>query len=121
MKKAAENGHMFAQFNLGEFYAAGNYVPKDTGAAVDWMIKSGEQGCMEAQIDLAEIYLYDEERRDPQLAFYWTQRASRSGDPESTTSLGRMYSLGQGVKQNAEKALEILLRRAEEGDEYAEF
>ena len=32
-----------------------------------------------------------------------------------------MYSLGEGVKQNADKAKEILEKRAEKNDELAEF
>ena len=123
MEKAAQNGHMFAQFNLGEFYGGGNYVEKDADKGLKWMIAAGEQGCLEAQIDLAELYLYenDDVKRDPELAFYWYDRAAKQGDKESLTTVGRMYSLGEGVKQNAIKATEILVKRAEDDDELAEF
>ena len=43
------------------------------------------------------------------------------GDQDSLTTVGRMYSLGEGVKQNADKAREILEKRAEKDDELAEF
>ena len=123
MEKAADNGHMFAQFNLGEFYGGGQYVRKDVDKALKWMIAAGEQGCLEAQIDLADLYLYENEdvKRDPELAFYWMNRAAKQGDQDSLTTVGRMYSLGEGVKQNADKAREILEKRADKNDELAEF
>jgi hypothetical protein len=85
------------------------------------MIAAGEQGCLEAQIDLADLYLYENEdvKRDPELAFYWMNRAAKQGDQDSLTTVGRMYSLGEGVKQNADKAKEILEKRAEKNAEKA--
>ena len=45
---AAEQGHMYAQFNLGSSYANGDGVPQDMVEAEKWYRKAAEQGYEDA-------------------------------------------------------------------------
>ena len=44
VKKAAEQGHADAQYNLGLMYDYGGGVPEDDAEAVRWYRKAAEQG-----------------------------------------------------------------------------
>ena len=52
-RKAAEQGHVSAQYNLGYMYHSGKGVTQDYGEAVKWYRKAAEQGEAEAQYSLA--------------------------------------------------------------------
>ena len=51
-RKAAEQGHSQAQFNLGVMLANGRGIAKDEQEAVEWYRKAAEQGNVLAQINL---------------------------------------------------------------------
>ncbi|WP_439830288.1 tetratricopeptide repeat protein, partial [Aeromonas veronii] len=51
-RKAAEQGHAKAQYNLGVMYGNGQGVPQDDAQAVVWFRKAAEQGLAEAQYEL---------------------------------------------------------------------
>ena len=55
-RKAAEQGHASAQFNLGFMYAEGRGVPQDDQEAVGWYRKAAEQGNDSAQYNLGAMY-----------------------------------------------------------------
>ena len=55
-RKAAEQGHAGAQYNLGLKYARGEGVPKDDAEAVSWYRKAAEQGHAGAQFNLGLMY-----------------------------------------------------------------
>ncbi|MBL0231948.1 MAG: sel1 repeat family protein [Moraxellaceae bacterium] len=55
-RKAAEQGDMQSQSNLGVAYVRGLGVPKDYIQAVEWYRKSAEQGYAEAQYNLGFMY-----------------------------------------------------------------
>ena len=54
-RKAAEQGHAAAQYNLGAMCANGQGVSKDYIEAVKWLRKAAEQGHAEAQFRLGLI------------------------------------------------------------------
>jgi TPR repeat protein len=51
-RKAAQQGHAAAQFNLGQMYAHGRGVPRDDAAALNWIRKAADGGNAAAQHDL---------------------------------------------------------------------
>jgi TPR repeat protein len=51
-RRAAEQGHALAAFNLGLMYAAGQGVSQDDGAARDWLRRAAEHGDPGAQFNL---------------------------------------------------------------------
>lgn len=56
IRKAAEQGHAQAQFNLGMLYDNGEGVPQDYQEAVTWTRKAAEQGHAKAQFNLGMLY-----------------------------------------------------------------
>jgi hypothetical protein len=54
--KAAEQGNVDAQFNLGGIYQEGIVVPQDYPQALNWYIKAAEQGHEKAKTKLDMMY-----------------------------------------------------------------
>ncbi len=57
-KKAADQGHARAQYNLGMMYQHGEGVDQDDKAAVKWLTKAAEQGLREAASRIDKIQKY---------------------------------------------------------------
>ena len=55
-RKAAEQNHADAQYNLGWRYADGRGVPKDEAEAVKWFRRAAEQDHSDAQAHLGRCY-----------------------------------------------------------------
>lgn len=55
-RKAADQDHALAQFNLGQMFAHGQGQPQDEAAAVRWIRKSAEGGDAGAQFNLGSRY-----------------------------------------------------------------
>jgi TPR repeat protein len=55
--RAAAQGHVTAQFNLGVAYAKGTGVPQDHAEAVQWYRRAAIQGDAEAQFGLSAMYV----------------------------------------------------------------
>ena len=55
-RKAAEQGKVHAQNNLGLMYANGQGVPRDDAEAMKWYRKAAEQGEVRAQNNLGLMY-----------------------------------------------------------------
>ncbi|OFW08031.1 MAG: hypothetical protein A3H96_21780 [Acidobacteria bacterium RIFCSPLOWO2_02_FULL_67_36] len=55
-RKAADQGDVTAQFNLGVSYANGRGVPQEYAQAVTWYRKAAEQGEAGAQFNLGMMY-----------------------------------------------------------------
>jgi len=78
-KKAAEQGHIQAQYFLGKLYnfGEGEEVRQDFKLAVYWLTKAAEQGHIQAQYLLGHMYEYDDEPpQDYKLAFFWYTKAA---------------------------------------------
>ena len=55
-RKAADQGHAEAQFNLGLMYANGDGVAQNYAEAVKWFRKAADQGLAGAQSSLGNLY-----------------------------------------------------------------
>ena len=80
--KAAEQGHVQAQYELGnEYLFSGDYeVPQDYKQSVYWYTKAAEQGHILAQYKLGHMYEYgDEGPQDYKQAFFWYTKAAEQG------------------------------------------
>ena len=78
--KAAELGHVSAQFNMGSMYAQGRGVPQDELLAAKFYELAAKQGDTEAQVNLGVLY---DKRREDGRAFDWWLKAAERGDPEA--------------------------------------
>jgi len=78
--KAAEQGLVKVQFNLGAMYYNGEGVSQDYKQVVEWWVKAAEQGHVNAQFNLGVMYFNG--KRIPQnykLAYVWNNLAAAQG------------------------------------------
>jgi hypothetical protein len=90
-RKAAEQGHAFAQDGLGSCYCEGQGVPQDFGEAVKWFRKAAEQGNATAQYNLGVCYQNGQgvpQNREEGLM--WIRKAAAQGEPNATAFLQRL-------------------------------
>ena len=105
LRPLAEQGDAQAQSNLGGMYMAGQGVPQDEQAAVQWWRKAAAQGDAAAQYNLGVSY--QDGRGVPQdskEAVQWWRKAAAQGDGQAQVDLGVMYVKGQGVPQDVIRA-----------------
>jgi len=90
-KKAAEQGHMNAQFILGSLYDKGEDVLQDRAVAAKWYRKAAEQGHAQAQFNLGLMYTNGEGvEKDRQQAVLWLKKAAHQGHKGAGKLLGVM-------------------------------
>lgn len=82
----AEQGYSTAQCILGIKYRFGLDVKSNIREAERWLLKASEQGDVNAQRHLADLYLYHNKSRD---ALPWLKNASDRGDAHCTRRLKR--------------------------------
>ena len=101
VQKAAEQGDVDAQFNLGVMYDKGRGVAQDDKQAVAWYRKAAEQGNVDAQYNLGVKYEYGKGvAQDYKQAVAWYRKAAEQGDVDAQRILGMMYDNGVGVVQD---------------------
>jgi TPR repeat protein len=76
----AQQGHAFAQYNLGLRYAYGLGVPEDDAEAVRWYRLAADQGDAFAQSNLGLMYdTGDGVPEDSVLAYMWYNLSAAQG------------------------------------------
>jgi len=121
-RAAAGQGHVLAQYNLGNLYHLGKGVAKNEATAAQWYKKAADQGYAMAQYCLGNVYLHGGGvARDPVEAAKWFQKAAEQGSAEAQGGLGTMYSEGLGVKQSYAKAIEWWKKAAVQGNVHSQY
>jgi hypothetical protein len=82
--KAAEQGHVEAQYKLGRLYtfSGDDEFPQDYKQAVFWYTKAAEQRHIFAQYNLGRLYRFSGDDGAPQdykQAFFWYTKAAEKG------------------------------------------
>jgi len=114
--RAAVNGDVNAQFELGLMYIHGDAVLKDSTRGVEWLHRAAEQDHIGAQLRLADMYLRGVElQQDAAEAFRWYLRAARRGDAQAQYMLGNLYRAGSGVRENFTEARRWYAAAAKQG------
>ena len=120
-RKAAEQGHVTAQFML-EMYLSGSNIPQDDAEEVKWWRKFAKQGYAEAQVGLG--WMYNQGTGVPQdytEAVKWFRKAAEQGHAEAQFNLGGMYARGKGVSEDNTEAAKWYRKAAEQGHAGAQF
>lgn len=121
-KKLADQGNMYAQYNLATMYRYGRHVSKDIKQALKWLEMSADQGFSEAQFVLGSLYSEgDGVLKDEKRAAAWYLKAAEQGHASAQYNLGVMYDSGQGVSKDLEKATAWQRKSAEQGVSQAQF
>jgi TPR repeat protein len=101
LRTLAEQGNSFLQYILGQMYAHGKGVPKDSAQAVAWYRKAAEQGEFFAWLPLGLMYdIGDGVPKDSAQAAQWYRKAADQGSPAAQYLLGIMYGKGESVPKD---------------------
>ena len=115
-RKAAEQGHTFAQYNLGVCYYNGWGVPLDYSEAVKWYRKAAVQGYAGAQYNLGVCYYNGlGVTKDYFEAVKWYRKVAEQGDMDAQNNLGVCYKNGQGVPKDYSEAVKWYRKAAVQG------
>jgi TPR repeat protein len=115
-RKAAEENHALAQFNLAVCYENGQGVAKDEVEAVKWYRKAAEQDYPFAQFILGSRYENGHGvAKDCVEAVNWYRKAAVQNCAEAQCCLGVCYESGQGVVKDYVEAVKWLRKAAEQG------
>ncbi|KAJ3042561.1 hypothetical protein HDV00_007095 [Rhizophlyctis rosea] len=115
-RKAARQGHIISQHNIGVCYENGLGVEKNEKEAVNWYRKAAEQGYANAQSKLGNCYQKGKgvERNDKE-AVKWYLKAAEQGDARGQFKLGICYYQGWGVQKDQTEAVKWFRRAADQG------
>ncbi len=101
-RKAAEQGHIAAQYQLGLLYAKGDGVPQSYTRAAEWFqLSAGLGRNRDAQFFLGELFFHGRGvGHDYGIALEWYRKAARRGHPVAQHLVGVMYREGWGVEND---------------------
>jgi len=115
-RKAAEQGHAKAQFNLGYLYQTGLGLRQDYAQAVRWYRRAAKHGHSAANANLGGIYYQHAQRFGVYPgAARWFRKAAELGHASAQSALGYIYYLGQGIEQDYAEAVKWYRKAAEQG------
>ena len=104
-----------AVFALPLFAAAAEPAP-EPGVVADELRAKALAGDADAQLELADEYLFGRNRPgNPVLAAYWYRKAAEQGNATARYDLGCCYEYGWGVEKCRHQALELYRKAAEQG------
>lgn len=101
MRPAANRGHLYAQFNLGEAYLNGYGIEQSNSEGISWLQQAANGGLADAQVSLG--LKYDEGvgvAQDSELAVKWFRRAAKQGNRDAQNNLGIAYATGEGMPKD---------------------
>lgn len=112
----SEKGYCAAQVFLGWMYSEGIGTEPDRDVALFWFKKAAQKGSAEGMFYcgrlLEEFEKYDE-------AFEYIRLGAVRNYAPALCRLGLMYSIGRGVTENKDFAVQYLRRAAEQGNVFA--
>jgi len=111
-RQAADLGHPGGEFGIGEMYAKGEGIEKDTAAARQWFERAAAQGHLPALRVLVAAWENGELGLDADAAEAgrWLIRAAEAGDRHSMQRLAGLYRTG-GLGIEPDEGLEMQWRR----------
>lgn len=127
LKQEASNGNVKAQRTLGDAYSH-YYQIENSNKAIKWYTKAGNNGDIQAQMELGDIYYLDMSNNDK--AIHWYRKAAQQGSAEAQTELASLLDNKKEAAKWYRKAAEqgyldaqmdlVYLYRRDEGDITAE-
>ncbi|MCX6975385.1 MAG: tetratricopeptide repeat protein [Verrucomicrobia bacterium] len=121
--KAAQQGHMEAQFTVGGFffYGRGGQV-RDQSLAVEWYKAAAQRDHAKAQFEMGRCFWrgLGVEKNEGE-AIGWLEKAASQGMSGAMFSLSQIYLKGDPSLRDASKAIKWYMETARAGDPYAQF
>lgn len=107
----------FVSYYIGRMYEHGRGVEKDLTEAMKWYLQGAEDGCVDAQVSIAEMYCSQAvsvRAADPKeakewykKAVIWYKQAVSKDSGKAQFALAGMYRDGRGVHQSFSRAKEL--------------
>ena len=114
--KAAEQGDVIEQYNIGIMYETGLGVAQDYCEAIKWFKKAAEQGYAEAQNKLGVMYSFGHGiARNDSEALKWSKKAAEKGVALAQYNVGVAYAEGRGIDKDDTQAENWYRKAAEQG------
>ena len=102
LRRAAEHGHPFAQYDIG-ILETGGFLQFENGN--QWLLRAREKGVAEAASALARQHLYTNNDRFPRAnGLFEILNGLELGCPESALEAGKLFVAGDVVKQDLSEA-----------------
>lgn len=121
-RRAAEQGHVGAQFRIGLCYDLGKGVQEDEREAVYWYRKAADGGNVRAQYCLGECFDYGHGvPKDTAAADRWFMTAAEQGDAMAEYKVGMRYTASYNMPGNLDKAFVWFQKAAEQGYPDAQY
>jgi hypothetical protein len=115
-RKAAEQEHAKAQFNLALMLNKGDGIPEDKPEAEKWYRRAAEQGDADAQLNLAlMLYKGDGIPENKPEAEKWYRKAAEKGNANAQFILAWMLHNGDGIPVDKSAATNWFQKAAEQG------
>lgn len=116
MRRSAEAGCMEACHEYGLWLYLGTYQPRNPEEAAGWLLKAAEQGFVDSQLLVAQMYLFGRglplsERE----ALRWLTRAAEAGSAEAQYRVGMAYDEGVGAAPDPIHAMKWLKLASAQG------
>ena len=108
--KAANAGHVPAQFFLGAMYASSRGTDLNIPMAVFWYRKAADKGYPDALYPMGYVYEYGlgGVARDQKQALAWYQKSADAGNAFANQRLANAYRMGDlGLTPDPERASEL--------------
>ena len=121
--KAADLGHVQANYRLGEAYEFGQLnCPKDPALSIHFYTGAAEQGHALSQMALCAWYMVGVENvleKDESEAYEWAKRSAEQGLPKAQYTLGYFTEMGIGCRRDPLEANVWYVQAADQGEERA--
>ncbi|KAF9129953.1 hypothetical protein BGW39_003609 [Mortierella sp. 14UC] len=112
--RAADVEDYIAQYHLGVMYHEGLGVSVNRLRAMDWYLKTANQGYSQAHIKLGDLFVDGKGGivQDHTKAKEWFLKAAKQEEADAQGKIGSLYRYGHGVPQDYNKAMEWYLKAA---------
>jgi len=121
--KAADLGHIEANYRLGQAYEFGQLqCPKDPALSIHFYTGAAERGHALSQMALCAWYMVGVDgvlEKDEAEAYEWAKRAAAQGLAKAQYTLGFFTEMGIGCRRDPLEANVWYVRAADQGDERA--
>lgn len=117
--KLAENGDVFAQWEVADMYEFGYGIEKNKAEQVHWLKESARKGFWMAQCDLGDYYYYEEKKYEE--AFNWYKKAAELGLAEAQLEIGILLDWDGDLEKDPARANQWYRKAAEQGEEWAMY
>lgn len=116
LRPLAENGHVRAQYQLGQMHEYGRGYPQSDRSAIAWYRKAAAQNLADAQYRLGVLHENGwGADRDAVQAVHWYTKAAMGEHSFAQHDLAFMYFAGKGVRKDAVMAYMWLKIAVEQG------